>query len=75
MRPKPSRPREVERVVLQLGFIPVHTSRSGSNRRYKHPDGRSTTIAFHSRCDIPIGTLRAIINDLGISVEQYNALV
>jgi len=61
--------------VLGLGFIHVHTSGSGSHSRYKHPDGRSTTIAFHSRGDIPIGALRAIINDLGVSVEQFNALV
>jgi len=72
MRPKPSKPKAVERVVKQMGF--VHSGGSGGHRVYKHPDGRRTTISFHAK-DVKTGTLRGIIADLGISVEEFNRLV
>ena len=72
MKPKSSRPRDVERVVKQLGFLWSHGD--GSHRVYKHPDGRRTTISFHSK-DMKMGTLRGIIEDMGITVEDYNERV
>lgn len=72
MKPKSSKPADVERVAGKLGF--VFSRSSGSHRIYKHPDGRRTTIAFHAK-DVKMGTLRGIIEDLGISVKEYNDLV
>lgn len=72
MRPKSVRARDVERVVLQLGFRYIRSK--GSHRFYRHEDGRIVTMAFHAR-DIPTGTLRAIIRQIGLTVEQFNELV
>jgi len=34
----------------------------GSHHRYKHPDGRGVTVAFHKRSDtFPIGTLKRVL--------------
>jgi predicted RNA binding protein YcfA (HicA-like mRNA interferase family) len=34
----------------------------GSHHRYKHPDGRGVTIAYHKRSDtFPIGTLKRML--------------
>ena len=74
MRPKPSRPREVEKVTLGLGFEWVRAGK-GSHRFYRHPDGRTVVIAFHGSRILPTGTLRKIIADIGISVEEFNDLV
>jgi len=72
MRPTPSSPKEVERVAMQLGF--VFSRSSGSHRVYKHPDGRRTTISFHAK-DVKTGTLRSIIEDLGITIQDFNEMV
>ena len=71
MRPKSSRPRDVARVAGRLGFVLSH--QSGSHRVYKHPDGRRVVIPFHPG-DVRTGLLRGVIEDLGISIEQYNDL-
>lgn len=72
MRPKPSRPQAVERLILRFGF--EHVRSRGSHRIYRHPDGRIVTVAFHPG-DIPTGTLRAIIVQLGLTVEQFNGSI
>lgn len=72
MKPKPARPREVERIVLRLGFARVRSK--GSHRFYKHADGRMVTIAFHPG-GVPQGTLRAIVAQIGLSIDDFNALL
>jgi len=39
----------------------------------KHPDGRRAVIAIHAGRDIPNGTLRSILRDIDISIEQLTA--
>lgn len=73
MRAVPSRPREVEHLVLRLGF--VFDRSKGSHRVYLHADGRRTVIPFHGGRTIPTGTLRDIISDMGITVEEFNRRV
>lgn len=71
MRPKPSRPEAVERLAFHLGFQYKH--QRGSHRVYTRSDGRLVVIAFHGGGrDVPIGTLRRIIADMGISVAEFN---
>jgi len=41
----------------------------GSHHRLRHPDGRWTQIAIHPK-PIPQGTLRKILNQAGISIED-----
>ena len=72
MRPKPCTAIEVERVVLRLGFVRVPHG-DGSHRKYIMGP-LHTSIAFH-RGDIPSGTLRRIVRDIGLTVERFNEIV
>ncbi|MCC7087767.1 MAG: type II toxin-antitoxin system HicA family toxin [Chloroflexi bacterium] len=62
------RAREVEAILVRLGFVEVR--QRGSHRQYRHPDGRGTTIPFHSGRDISPTLLRQIAKDIGLSVEE-----
>jgi len=73
VKPKQSSPREVEAVVLSIGFAFVREGK-GAHRVYAHPDGRMTSISFHPG-DVPTGTLRKIISQIGLTVEAFNEMV
>lgn len=73
MRPKPTRPRALETIVLRQGFI-FHREGKGAHRVYRHPSGRYTSISFHPG-DVPPGTLRKIIEQIGLTVDQFNEMV
>jgi len=62
------KPREVAALLLKLGFREVR--QRGSHRQYRHPDGRGTTVPFHSGRDISPTLLRKIARDIGLTVEQ-----
>jgi len=40
---------------------------------FKHPDGRTTVIPIHTE-EISKGLLRKILNDIQLSVEEYDRL-
>jgi predicted RNA binding protein YcfA (HicA-like mRNA interferase family) len=42
----------------------------GSHHRLRHPDGRSTTIPVHPSQDVPKGTLRAVLRDTDLTVDD-----
>ncbi len=42
----------------------------GSHHRLRHPDGRSTTVPVHAGQDVPKGTLRSVLDDTGLSVDE-----
>lgn len=65
--------RELLAALKRMGFI-VHHQR-GSHVQMKHSDGRRITVPVHANKDIRRGTLRAIISDLGISVEEFVELL
>lgn len=73
MKPTPSRPSEVESIVFRMGFSFIREGK-GCHRIYGHPDGRKTSISFHPG-DVPTGTLRSIIAQAGLTVEQFNEMV
>ena len=60
--------REVAALLVQLGFQEVR--QRGSHRQYRHPDGRGTTVPFHSGQDISPTLLRKIARDIGLTVEE-----
>ena len=62
------KPREVAALLARLGFQEVR--QRGSHRQYRHPDGRGTTVPFHSGRDISPILLRKIARDIGITVEE-----
>ncbi|WP_293022730.1 MULTISPECIES: type II toxin-antitoxin system HicA family toxin [unclassified Moorena] len=46
----PAKAKTLEKVAKQLGFHKVR--QKGSHARWKHPDGRSTTIPVHGNAEI-----------------------
>jgi predicted RNA binding protein YcfA (HicA-like mRNA interferase family) len=61
------KPREVVAILERLGFIEAR--QRGSHKQYRHPDGRATTVPFHSHRDISPLLLRQIAKDVGLTVE------
>ena len=64
---------EMERILLQLGF--VKKRQKGSHAFYRNTDGRTTTIPFHTGKDLPRPLLREILSEIKLSIEEYNSLV
>lgn len=62
------KPKDVIKTLRKFGF--KIKRQTGSHVRLIHPDGRATTVAFH-RCDLPKGTLRVILKQSEISLEEF----
>ena len=65
------KPREVVALLEALGFVEVR--QRGSHKQFRHPDGRSTTVPFHSARDVAPTLLRKISRDVGLTVEELLA--
>lgn len=65
--PRNVKGKELIRALRKLGF--VETGGKGSHVRLTHSDGRWTQVAVHPK-PIPQGTLRAILRQAEISVEE-----
>jgi predicted RNA binding protein YcfA (HicA-like mRNA interferase family) len=63
--------REVLQKLQRAGFVEVR--QSGSHQVLRHPDGRQTYVAMHTR-DIPSGTLHSILKQAGLSQEELDRL-
>jgi predicted RNA binding protein YcfA (HicA-like mRNA interferase family) len=68
------KPQELIRALEKLGFSCTRKSK-GSHFRYRHLDGRITTIPVHKGKDISRGLLRKILKDVDISIEELNKLL
>jgi predicted RNA binding protein YcfA (HicA-like mRNA interferase family) len=64
---------QLERLLFDLGFVEVR--QKGSHVFYRHEDGRTTTIPHHSSKDLPRPLLRAILRQINLTVDEYNAVV
>lgn len=74
MPPVPSLPGErVVRALERVGFAVARIS--GSHHVMRHPDGRGTTVPVHAGRDLAKGTLRAILSDIGLTVDELRKLV
>lgn len=62
------KPKEVVSILIQLGFQEIR--QRGSHKQFRHPDGRGTTIPFHSGRDISPILLRQIAKDIGLTAEE-----
>ena len=60
--------RELERIASNLGFQPVR--QRGSHVRWKHPDGRATTIIKEN--EIGDWLLQKILSELGANSNDRN---
>jgi predicted RNA binding protein YcfA (HicA-like mRNA interferase family) len=47
----------------------------GSHHRLRHPDGRATTVPVHQGQDVPKGTLRAVLQDTGLTAGELLKLL
>jgi len=59
------------RVVKALerhGFVVARVA--GSHYVMRHPDGRGTTVPVHRGRDVAKGTLRGILSDVGLSIDE-----
>ena len=67
----PIRSRMLIKIAERLGF--EKRDAEGSHLFFKHPDGRTTVIP-NKRKEISKGLLRKILNDLQLSVQDYERL-
>ncbi len=62
------------KALEKLGFARTRKSK-GSHFRYRHPNGRKTTVPVHKGNDISRGLLRKILRDVDISIEELKKLL
>lgn len=60
------------RALVRAGWVKVRTK--GSHVRLAKDD-RRTTIAFHAGRAIPLGTLKAILEDVGLTADELRKLL
>ncbi|GGN28869.1 putative RNA binding protein YcfA (HicA-like mRNA interferase family) [Actinoplanes campanulatus] len=58
----------IVRALERHGFKVARVA--GSHHIMRHPDGRGTTVPVHGNHDIAKGTLRGILNDVGMTIDQ-----
>ncbi len=63
------KPREVMRVLENLGFVLVR--QKGSHCQFRHVDGRGTTVPNHQGRDISPFLLRQIARDIGMAIDEF----
>lgn len=62
------KPREVVAILVALGFAEVR--QRGSHKHFRHPDGRATTVPFHSGRDLSPILVRQIAKDIGLTIDE-----
>ncbi len=63
------KPREVVAILAALGFKEVR--QRGSHKRFRHADGRSTTVPVHGGRDLSPILLRRIARDVGLTAREF----
>jgi predicted RNA binding protein YcfA (HicA-like mRNA interferase family) len=61
--------KEVASVLVKLGFEEIR--QRGSHKQFRHSDGRSTTVPFHSNRDISPILLRQIAKDIDLTIDEF----
>lgn len=67
------RAREAIRILEKAGFRKWR-QKGGRLTMYRPTDRRALTVPMHFTKTVPKGTLRAIIKEAGLTVEEFNAL-
>ena len=67
----PTTPRELDRILRQLGFEP--RPGKGSHTVYRHPDGRGTSVPNHPG-DLGPRIINKVRRDIGLSRDDYLAM-
>ncbi|MBA3806648.1 MAG: type II toxin-antitoxin system HicA family toxin [Acidobacteria bacterium] len=66
--------REVVRALERAGFVVKRQKGSHIHLR-RETDQRRVTVPVHSGKTLPLGTLRSILRDAGIEVEEFQKLL
>ena len=64
-----------ERVVRALEKAGFKVARVAGSHIMRHPDGRGTTVPAHQGHDVARGTLRGILSDAWLTVEELQRLL
>ncbi|MCX6155713.1 MAG: type II toxin-antitoxin system HicA family toxin [Candidatus Kapabacteria bacterium] len=67
----PNKPNEILRKLLKIGF--EIKRQSGSHIILRHPDGRQTYVAIHTK-DMPEGTFRAILKQSNLTLSEFEKI-
>jgi predicted RNA binding protein YcfA (HicA-like mRNA interferase family) len=70
----PAKAKTLEKVAKKLGFEKVRQKGSHARSRWKHSDGRATTIPIHGNAEIGGWLFQEILEQLGITQDQFNEL-
>jgi predicted RNA binding protein YcfA (HicA-like mRNA interferase family) len=76
MKPVPlARGKDVVRALERAGFTVVRIK--GSHHRLVHKDDpkRATTVPVHASRDLPRGTLRDILEQVGLTTDEFIELL
>lgn len=65
--------KELLKILKKSGFYEYH--QAGSHIQMKHLDGRRTTVPYHPSTEIRRKTLKGIIDDLEVTVEEFIEIV
>ena len=68
----PARASELAKIAKRIGFVKVR--QKGSHVRWKHPDGRATTIPVHGKAEIGGWLFYEILEQLELSREDGKAV-
>ncbi|MEK7184315.1 MAG: type II toxin-antitoxin system HicA family toxin [Patescibacteria group bacterium] len=61
------KPKQLRKILLARGFL--ERTGKGSHRVFAHHDGRRTVLSMHNK-PLTVGTLRAILKQIDLSVEE-----
>ena len=67
----PVKPKKLIKILITLGF--QERDSKGSHVFLSHSDGRTTVIPIHNK-DLSRGLLRKILNDVQLSINEYDKL-
>ncbi|WP_131786987.1 type II toxin-antitoxin system HicA family toxin [Protofrankia symbiont of Coriaria ruscifolia] len=67
--------KDVIKALQKAGFELVRIKGSHHRLRNPDPDGHDVTVPVHAERDVPKGTLRQILVDAGLTVEDLRALL
>jgi len=68
----PIKASELIKILKKQGFYLKR--QKGSHAFLEHPSGMCTVVPVHSREEISRGLLRKILQDINLSVEEFNKI-
>lgn len=67
--------KETIRVIKKLGFVFARQSGTSHAIYYRNSDRRRTVVPIHAKTILKRKTLKAILNDAGIAIEEFRNLL